>query len=83
VSLQVRDFRQALGAIDVAIRIRSDSENHRMRGLALEGLQRPIDALDSYRRALRLDADDTAAEQGCQRIERLLESDVGQTAVSQ
>jgi len=82
VSLEAGDFQRALGAIDAAIRIRSDSENHRIRGLALEGLNRPIEALNSFRRALVLDADDTIAKQGCQRLERLLKANVGQTAVS-
>ncbi|MEO1996170.1 MAG: spermine synthase, partial [Planctomycetaceae bacterium] len=82
VSLEVGDFRQALGAIDSAIRIRSDGENHRLRGRALEGLDRPVDALRSYRRALILDAGDVAAQEGRQRMERRLQSEVGQTAVA-
>ena len=81
VSLQVGDFQQALTAIDTAIRIRSDGENHRLRGRALEGLDRPIDALEAYRRALTLDAKDVLAEEGRRRMEGLLQSEVGQADI--
>ncbi len=53
--LKLGQYEEALAVLDKAVHISDDSENHLLRGRALEGLKRSEEAFEAYENALIAD----------------------------
>lgn len=72
--LERREFERALAAADLALQVAPRFlDAHVNRALALEGLKRPAEAADSYRRALALAPDLEEIRRRLQRVLRRLD----------
>lgn len=69
IALAMERYQQALTALDRAVAITDDSENHQLRGDALAALGRIEEARLAYRRSLSLDPQNVDVRRALARIE--------------